>query len=125
MNLVVPPASGVDSNPSPAPALPILIKAGFDIEYGAENPTPMVIMLSIHPSRVGDLVSPETIIAEPNVPIRFYHDSFGNFCGRLTAPAGGVRLRGQALVRDSGLPDEVVPNAQQATIESLPDESLH
>ena len=50
----------------------------------------MVIMLSIHPSRRGDLIGAETIIAEPDVKIRFYHDSFGNVCGRLLAPAGGV-----------------------------------
>jgi len=37
-------------------------------------------------------------------------DSFGNVCGRLVAPAGGVTLRGSALVRDSGLPDAIVPN---------------
>ena len=39
------------------------------------------------------------------MPIGFYRDSFGNVCGRLVAPAGGVTLRGDALVRDSGLPD--------------------
>jgi len=66
----------------------------------------------------------EEIIAEPSVPIHFYHDSFGNFCGRLTAPAGGVRLRGKALVRDSGLPDAVQPDAIQHRIEDLPDECL-
>jgi transglutaminase-like putative cysteine protease len=104
--------------------LTMLIKTGFEIEYGAESPTPMVIMLNIHPSRVHDLVGPEVIVTEPHVPIRHYHDSFGNFCGRLTAPAGGIRLLGSALVRDSGLPDEVAPDAQQLAIEDLPDECL-
>lgn len=102
----------------------MLIKVGFEIEYGAVAPTPMVIMLNVHPSRVNDLVAPEVIVTEPSVPIRYYHDSFGNFCGRLTAPVGGVRLLGSALVRDSGLPDEVAPDAQQLAIEDLPDDVL-
>src|SRR6266496_5576861 len=100
------------------------IKVGFEISHAAASPTPMVIMLSIHPSRFADIVGTETIIAEPDVPIGFYRDSFGNVCGRLVAPAGGVTLRGSALVRASGLPDVVVPTAQQLPIDQLPDEVL-
>ena len=88
------------------------IKVGFEIAYAAAQPTPMVIMLSIHPSRYSDIVGTESIVAEPDAPIGFYRDSFGNVCGRLVAPAGGVTLRGNALVRDSGLPDVVMPTAQ-------------
>jgi transglutaminase-like putative cysteine protease len=100
------------------------IKVGFDIAYAAAQPTPMVIMLSIHPSRHQDIIGSEIISAEPNVPIGFYRDSFGNVCGRLVAPAGGVTLLGSALVRDSGLPDAVNPAAEQVPIEKLPDELL-
>ena len=100
------------------------IKVGFEITYAAVQPTPMVIMLSIHPSRFSDIVGTEPITAEPDVPIGFYRDSFGNVCGRLVAPAGGVTLRGDALVRDSGLPDAVVPTAQQLPIDQLPDDVL-
>jgi len=67
------------------------IRVGFEIEYTAVQPTPMVIMLSIHPSRFSDIVGTESIIAEPNTPIGFYRDGFGNVCGRLVAPAGGNR----------------------------------
>src|SRR4030081_3089419 len=98
------------------------IKVGFEMAYAAVQPTPMVIMLSIHPSRHSDIIGTETIVAEPNVPIRFYRDGFGNVCGRLVAPAGGVTLRGSALVRDSGLPDAVVPTAQQIPVDQLPDQ---
>src|ERR1700730_18708401 len=100
------------------------IKVGFEIAYAAAQPTPTVIMLSIHPSRYSDIVGTEAIVAEPNVPIGFYRDSFGNVCGRLTAPAGGVTFRGSALVRDSGLPDVVTPAAQQVAVDQLPDELL-
>jgi len=100
------------------------IRVGFEIAYAAVAPTPMVIMLSIHPSRRHDIIGTETIIAEPDVGIGFYRDSFGNICGRLVAPAGGVSLRGSALVRDSGLADAVAPDAQQLPIDQLPDEVL-
>jgi len=100
------------------------IKVGFEITYAAAQPTPMVTMLSIHPSRYSDIVGTEQIATEPAVPIGFYRDSFGNVCGRLVAPAGGVTFRGQALVRDSGLADVVNPAAQQVAIEQLPDDVL-
>src|ERR1700731_1327875 len=92
------------------------IRVGFEITYAAVQPTPMVIMLSIHPSRYSDIVGTESIVAEPNVPIGFYRDSFGNVCGRLVAPSGGVTLRGTTLVRDSGLPDVGMPTAQQVAV---------
>ncbi|WP_315724750.1 MULTISPECIES: transglutaminase family protein [unclassified Bradyrhizobium] len=100
------------------------IKVGFEIAYTAPAATPMVIMLSIHPSRLPDIVGTETIATEPSVPIKFYNDSFGNLCGRLVAPAGGVTFHGSAIVRDSGLPDIVDPSAQQMPIDQLPDELL-
>ena len=101
------------------------IKVGFEITYfgGAADPDGDHAQ---HPSLAvfADIVGTESIVAEPNVPIGFYRDSFGNVCGRLVAPAGGVTLRGSALVRDSGLPDVVVPTAQQVPIDQLPDEVL-
>src|SRR3982075_995403 len=100
------------------------IKVGFEIAYAAVQPTPMVIMLSIHPSRFADIVGTETIVAEPDVPIGFYRDSFGNVCGRLVAPAGGVTLRGSALGRDSRLAHVGRPTAQQIPIDQLPDDVL-
>ena len=100
------------------------IKVGFEIVHTAMQPTPMVIMLSIHPSRRADIIGSEVIVAEPEVRIGFYNDSFGNICGRLVAPAGGVTLRGHALVRDSGLPDAVNPDAEQVPIDQLPDDLL-
>ena len=44
------------------------IKVGFEISYYAVNPTPMVTMLNIHPSRFADIVGTETVVAEPSVP---------------------------------------------------------
>ena len=102
----------------------MLIQIGFDIAYTAPQPTPMVFMLSVHPSRVADLVAPENIVCDPPAPIRYYHDSFGNWCGRLVLPSGRSVLSHRARVRDSGLPDVVVPDAQQIPVENLPDEVI-
>lgn len=100
------------------------IKVGFEITYAAPQPTPMVIMLSIHPSRAHDIIGTERVWSRPEVPIRFYRDSFGNVCGRLTAPAGGITLFGDALVRDSGKPDAIALEAEQLPVEKLPDDVL-
>ena len=51
------------------------IKVGFEISYAAAQPTPMVIMLSIHPSRFADIVGTERITAGPDVPIGFYREA--------------------------------------------------
>ena len=102
----------------------MLIRVGFEISYGADAETPMVVMLRIHPSRARDIVGQEVIATDPDVRIRYYHDSFGNICGRLTAPAGGITFRGHALVRDTGLADPFVPEARQMPVEELPDDVL-
>jgi transglutaminase-like putative cysteine protease len=51
-------------------------------------------------------------------------DSFGNWCTRIVAPAGEVRIFADALVSDTGLPDIVAPEAPQAPVESLPPDTL-
>ena len=57
------------------------IKVGFEISYAAVQPTPMVIMLSIHPSRFSDIVGTEQITAGPDVPIGFYLGPADAFIG--------------------------------------------
>jgi hypothetical protein len=54
------------------------IRVGFEIAYAAAAPTPMVMMRSIHPSRRHDIIGTERIMAEPDVAIGFYRDSFDN-----------------------------------------------
>jgi transglutaminase-like putative cysteine protease len=102
----------------------MLIRIGYDIAFELTNATPIVAMLYVHPCRRGDLVTPETVTLEPDVPIHTYTDSFGNICGRVLAPAGTVRFLLDARIRDSGLPDPEAPEAEQFPIEDLPDETL-
>jgi len=62
------------------------IRVGFEIAYTAVQPTADGDDAQHSPSRYQDIVGTETIVAEPDVPIGFYRDSFGNVCGRLVAP---------------------------------------
>ena len=49
---------------------------------------------------------------------------FGNWCSRMVAPAGRVRLAADGVVRDSGLPDPVFASAVQHAVEDLPADTL-
>jgi transglutaminase-like putative cysteine protease len=100
------------------------IRVGFELIYSFPQPTPMILTLDVHYSRAADILAIDNLATSPSVPISAYRDGFGNWCSRLLAPAGRLRITNGAVVRDSGLPDPVVPNAYQHTIESLPEDTL-
>jgi len=102
----------------------MLINIGYDIAYTATQRTPMVVMLSVHPSRLGDVVGAEQIVCNPPTPVSYYRDSFGNQCGRLMIPDGRLQLSSRGQVRDSGMPDAVAPDAVQIPVENLPDDII-
>jgi len=62
------------------------IRIGCDLTYTCAAPTPMVLMLNVHPSRAGDLLAPDLIEVTPPRPLSIYTDVFGNICCRLVAP---------------------------------------
>jgi len=100
------------------------IRAGFEMVYDCPQPTPMIFNLNVHFTRVSDLVGRDDITFDPPVPIKAYRDSFGNWCTRIVAPAGRIRVSGNALVNDSGNTDVVVPYAHQLAVPDLPEETL-
>jgi transglutaminase-like putative cysteine protease len=102
----------------------MLIRIGYDISFELANPTPLIAMLYVHPSRRKDLQTAEEITVEPDVPVHTYQDSFGNICGRLLAPAGTVRFTLDTTIQDSGQPDAESPEVVQHNVEDLPDEAL-
>lgn len=102
----------------------MLLRLGYEFVYDCPQPTPMVLLLNIHYSRAADIVVPDHLISSPSVPVGAYRDSFGNWCSRIVAPAGVIRLSTDALVRDSGQPDVVAPHARQLAVEDLPGETL-
>ena len=100
------------------------IRVGFDMTFECPQPTPMVFTLNVHFTRVSDLVGRDDLLLDPSLPVRGYRDSFGNWCTRIVAPRGRTRVSANALLNDSGLPDPVVPDAQQVPVQDLPEESL-
>ncbi len=102
----------------------MLLRVGFDLTYTCAQDLPMIVHLTMHPSKAADLVQPDHLVTVPPAALGTYQDSFGNTCTRLVAPAGGIRLTADALVRVSGLPDERAPDAPQHAVEDLPSETL-
>ena len=100
------------------------IRAGYDIAFQCFQETPMVLMLSIEPARLGDLLSEHRIRFSPDVASADYADTFGNTGTRIVAPAGLIEIRNEFLIRDSGLPDAVAPDARQLEVGELPDDVL-
>lgn len=100
------------------------LRVGFEMTYYCPQPTPMVVALSLHPSRAGDLVSGGQLQTEPAVDVTHYMDLFGNHCSRFVAPEGRFVLRSDALVDDSGVADAIEPMAPQTAVEDLPESAL-
>jgi transglutaminase-like putative cysteine protease len=100
------------------------IRVGYELIYDFPQPTPMIMVLGTHFTRASDMIVPDLLTTSPSVPIFPYRDGFGNWCSRIVAPAGRMRLFADGIVRDSGLPDAVVPSAPQHAVEDLPDDTL-
>ena len=100
------------------------IRFGFELVYACPKPTPMILTLNVHYSRVSDLLTPDHLLTQPSVPIAGYRDGFGNWCSRLVAPAGEIRIATDAIIQDSGLPDAVEPQAEQHPVQDLPSDTL-
>jgi transglutaminase-like putative cysteine protease len=102
----------------------MLIRLGYDIMFEMPGEAPMLALLNVHPSRAKDLLEPDVLRVEPEVPIDTYSDSFGNICSRFVAPWGRIRLFNSTLIQDSGLADPQSPGAPQVPVGQLPPETL-
>jgi transglutaminase-like putative cysteine protease len=100
------------------------IRIGYDLAFSGSMPTPTILMLSVHPSRLEDLSEPHRIVFDPPLSSQTYRDHFGNLCTRIVMPPGRLAISSRNVVRDSGLPDIQEPNAGQIPVENLPDDSL-
>jgi transglutaminase-like putative cysteine protease len=84
----------------------------------------MVVTLNIHYSRASDIVKPDHLLLSPSIPVTAYRDSFGNWCSRIVAPAGKLRLHSDAVISDTGDPDPALPWLEQRPVQVLPEETL-
>jgi transglutaminase-like putative cysteine protease len=102
----------------------LLLRVGYEFVYECDQPTPMLLVLNVHSSRVADMLSPDHVLTDPPLAVTQYFDGFGNLCSRLVAPAGRLRITADAIVRDEGKLDEYAPEARQTAVQDLPDETL-
>ncbi len=102
------------------------IQLGYDIELRVNTPIALIHLLRVHPSRQGDLLTPENIQITPNLQVEPYVDAFGNHCSRVNVPAGvaSVRFQNQVVIRDSGQVDEADWTAWQHDPTELPVSTL-
>ena len=100
------------------------IRVGYEFIYDCPQPTPMILTLNIHFTRVSDIITPDHLITNPSIPITGYRDAFGNWCSRIVAPKGRLRLSSDAVVNDTGRTDVINASAQQHPVQDLPEETL-
>jgi transglutaminase-like putative cysteine protease len=100
------------------------IRVGYELVFDCPQPIPMILTLHIHSTRVSDISVPDYLVTSPSVPIAAYRDGFGNWCSRIVAPTGEIKLTTDAVVRDTGKPDAIAEWAQQIPVQNLPEETL-
>jgi transglutaminase-like putative cysteine protease len=100
------------------------IKLGYELIYDSPQPTPMIVTLNVHFTRISDIIVPDHLVTTPSIPITAYRDGFGNWCSRIVAPMGRLRLSADGVVNDTGEPDIVAHYAQQHPVQELPGETL-
>ncbi len=106
------------------------IRYGYEIELACDQPTPLVTMLDVHPSRRSDVTEPDdmqaTALHGDGVvdSADIYIDQFGSICRRIVAPGGGVLLSGSGIIHDSGFPDPQQPGADVLPPDKLPADTL-
>ena len=100
------------------------IRLGYDIAFEVPVPTPVVMLLRVHPSQEHKLLAPEALVIQPEMAPTEYLDLFGNRVTRVIAPAGRLTLTNDALVEVSDDPDPITPDAIQHAVSDLPSEVL-
>ncbi len=100
------------------------IEGGYDIAFGFREATPLLLQVHLRQELRTRLEAPENFQLDPAVPFRTYIDDFGNFCTRLVAPAGTLKLSNRFVIQDSGVQETMPWGARQAEVDDLPDDVL-
>ena len=97
----------------------MLIRVGYELIFNCPQATPMILMVNIHYSRASDIVTPDLLTTDPATRVTAYRDGFGNWCSRIVAPIGRIRLKASGVVRDWAQPDAVVASCPAACFTRL------
>jgi len=100
------------------------IRYGFNIEIDVSQPMTLLTALDVEQARRGDIVHEQPLKTGSVTGVECYTDEFGNMCRRIQANPGTVSLSLEGVIQDSGLPDPVVPDAEQIDVANLPVETL-
>jgi transglutaminase-like putative cysteine protease len=100
------------------------IRYGFDIELTLFQPTTIVTVMDVHPSRRSDVLEESAFRTNRGAGCETFVDCFGNLTRRVTADAGGLALRLEGVINDSGLHDPVDPSADSVGVSDLPGDVL-
>jgi transglutaminase-like putative cysteine protease len=100
------------------------IRYGFNIGLDVAQPTTILTAMDVEQRRRSDIIRERPLKTSSITRIECYIDSFGNLCRRLTAKPGMVFLALEGIIEDSGLPDPVVPDAEQMDVAMVPVETL-
>ena len=102
----------------------MLIHIGYDLQISLPQPTPVMLLLDVHPSRINDLISYSPLVL-PGIEIARSVDFYGNRMQRFVAPAGELNLRASGAIKDPGTLDPAFPHAREVPVAELPDYCLH
>ena len=111
-------------NSLPAAGLYMQIRYGFDIELTLFQPTTIVTVMDVHPSRRRDVIKESEFFASQSLPVETFIDRFGNLSRRVTAEAGPLGLRLEGVVHDTGRHDEVNRSADAVPLAEMPPDVL-
>jgi transglutaminase-like putative cysteine protease len=98
------------------------IRIGYDLTFEVPQPTPMQLMLYVHPLQAAALRRPEWIVVEPATAVEGFVDWFGNRAARILAPAGLLRIRYDNVIDDTGRPDVPIEGLRLTPVHEMPAE---
>src|SRR5262245_61544944 len=102
----------------------MLIRIGYELRFDVPQPTPMLLMLYVHPDTVSALERPERLEVSPATSVTDYIDSFGNRPARIVAPGGQMTVRYDNVARDDGQPEPSITGLSLTPAEALPPECI-
>jgi hypothetical protein len=102
----------------------MILRIGYELSFELKQPTPVILMLGVHSSRVNDLLVRDDLQTSPALHIEGFWDIYGNWCNRFLAPAGLLTISADALLNDSGIAEIICSKGRQTEVEKLPSEAL-
>jgi transglutaminase-like putative cysteine protease len=100
----------------------VQIRIGYDLSFDVPQPTPMQLMLYVHPEQASALQRPESIVVEPPIAVDSFVDWFGNRAARILAPVGLLRIRYDNVIADSGRHDAPIAGLRLTPVHEMPAE---